>query len=422
MATGPISFRQDWHHTDGKAHTRLVDSWDDLEGVTKVAMLSYDTGALEWVPFTGIGAGGGGAGDASAANQVLELAKLTLIDGKTPALVAGRVPTDGSGVTQPVSGPLTDAQLRAAAVPGSNAAASQADGHSATLGAKADAAWDLAAAAPSSQSVWKKLAGLLDSIRVSLAGTLVVTSAQLPAALTPAGNLKVSLQEDGGAVLSVDDNGGSLTVDASDVNFGATVTPKAASVWDISDRAARLLGVLSAGANKIGTVDIATAPATAKGTQGANGVPTQHLKDAGRTRWSCATVIAGVAGVAAEALLSMVVQRNSAPGAAATTQAVTAGKRLRLTSITVGIVSTAAAVVSVRVTLRCNPGGVLAAASPLELTIAIPSGAALAQAGGAITIPLPDGIEYAGTEQIGLTHLGSVATYTLWASLNGYEY
>jgi len=47
------------------------------------------------------------------------------IDGKTPALVSGRVPVDGSGVTQPVSiassvavtGPLTDTQLRATPVP-----------------------------------------------------------------------------------------------------------------------------------------------------------------------------------------------------------------------------------------------------------------------------------------------------------------
>lgn len=58
--------------------------------------------------------GGGGAGDASAANQALQLAqetvsanKLALIEAKTPALVAGRVPVDGSGVTQPVSGTVS---------------------------------------------------------------------------------------------------------------------------------------------------------------------------------------------------------------------------------------------------------------------------------------------------------------------------
>lgn len=67
-------------------------------------------------------------GAATAANQTSGNSSLTSIDGKTPALVSGRMPVDGSGVTQPisgsvsitgtaaVSGPLTDAQLRAAAV------------------------------------------------------------------------------------------------------------------------------------------------------------------------------------------------------------------------------------------------------------------------------------------------------------------
>lgn len=44
--------------------------------------------------------------------------------------------------------------------------------------------------------------------------TSVASVTQLPAALTGSGNLKVSIQEDGGAVIGVDDNAGSLTVDA----------------------------------------------------------------------------------------------------------------------------------------------------------------------------------------------------------------
>lgn len=61
---------------------------------------------------TSSGGGGGGGGDASAANQVIGNASLASIDGKTPALVAGKVPVD-TGLTQP----LTDAQLRASVVP-----------------------------------------------------------------------------------------------------------------------------------------------------------------------------------------------------------------------------------------------------------------------------------------------------------------
>ncbi len=51
----------------------------------------------------GTSGGGGGGGDASAANQVTGNASLASIDTKTPSLVSGRQPVDGSGVTQPVS-------------------------------------------------------------------------------------------------------------------------------------------------------------------------------------------------------------------------------------------------------------------------------------------------------------------------------
>lgn len=67
-------------------------------------------------------------GAATEAKQDAGNTSLTSIDGKLPNLVTGRVPVDGSAVTQPVSGtfwqatqpvsgPLTDAQLRASAVP-----------------------------------------------------------------------------------------------------------------------------------------------------------------------------------------------------------------------------------------------------------------------------------------------------------------
>jgi len=56
------------------------------------------------------------SGAATAANQATANTSLASLDGKAPALVSGRVPVDGSAVTQPVSGPLTDTQLRASAV------------------------------------------------------------------------------------------------------------------------------------------------------------------------------------------------------------------------------------------------------------------------------------------------------------------
>lgn len=88
--------------------------------------------------------GGGVAGDASAANQVIGNTKLTSIDNKvatettlvaintkTATLVSGRVPVDGSGVTQPISAaslPLPTGAATSANQTTSNSSLSSIDG------------------------------------------------------------------------------------------------------------------------------------------------------------------------------------------------------------------------------------------------------------------------------------------------------
>lgn len=70
---------------------------------TQETVISVNPVISNLVIASGGGGGGGGGGDASAANQVTGNASLASIDTKTPALVSGRQPVDGSGVTQPVS-------------------------------------------------------------------------------------------------------------------------------------------------------------------------------------------------------------------------------------------------------------------------------------------------------------------------------
>lgn len=92
-------------------------TWDG-----KVKMLVYDTGSMTWIAYTPV-AGVGGAGDASAANQVLQTAKLTSIDGKLGSLgqkaMAGSAPVviASDQTALPVTGPVTDTQMRATALP-----------------------------------------------------------------------------------------------------------------------------------------------------------------------------------------------------------------------------------------------------------------------------------------------------------------
>lgn len=92
--------------------TSIAGYVDQLEGFTDGIEGKLDTGNASTASIdTKL------TSQATAAKQDTGNASLASIDGKTPALVSGRVPVDGSGVTQPVSGPLTDAQLRATPVP-----------------------------------------------------------------------------------------------------------------------------------------------------------------------------------------------------------------------------------------------------------------------------------------------------------------
>jgi hypothetical protein len=97
-----------------------VDVTVNLDTVTPANSRGFPTSLLNTA--------GSAFDPATAQRQDTGNTSLSSIDTKTPALVSGRVPVDGSGViqpvsgtfwqaTQPVSGPLTDTQLRASAVP-----------------------------------------------------------------------------------------------------------------------------------------------------------------------------------------------------------------------------------------------------------------------------------------------------------------
>ena len=170
-----------------------------------------------------------------------------------------------------------------------------------------------------------------------------------------------------------------------------------------------ITNALPAGANKIGTVDIATASATAKGTQGANGVPTQDLKDAGRSANNLFMVLP-IVTTATDALQSLTGFAGTAAVAATTTPAVvTTAKTRRIDSITITYVAIATAG-SAKVTLRAQAGGVVTITSPIVAVWVI--GAPAAVAGVAMTslIDFPNGMEFAAGTGLGISIVGLGAT------------
>lgn len=197
-------------------------------------------------------------------------------------------------------------------------------------------------------------------------------------------------------------------------------TPVTGTFWQPTQPVSGTVAVSNFPASQAvtGTFWQATQPVSIAAT-----VATRDLKDNARTLFSCATVIAGVTAVTTEALLTMVPTRAGVASATTTSQSVTSGKTLRIQSITVGYISTAAAVLSMRFALRVNPSGAVAANSPILRIIPVSQqAAALAQAGNEMTIDFPDGLELSGTTQFGITQIGSATTGTCWASVTGFEY
>lgn len=252
---------------------RLADAYDGAEGVTKLAMLVWDTNTLAWVRYTPT-AGAGGGGDASAANQTTEITKLEAIR----AAVTGTLAVS-TGQAQA----LTDAQLRAVPVPVSGAffpATQPVSAAALPLPAGAATEATLLAVAKDGTDINAPSAmpaggvgirGWLSAIWTKLNGSLAVTGAFFQA------TQPVSIA----AAVAVT---GPLT----DLQLRAAVVPvsMATQTPDVTDRAARLLGVvasiagaLPAGSNVIGAVAPATLVVTA--VSAANTAVTATLVAAG---------------------------------------------------------------------------------------------------------------------------------------------
>jgi hypothetical protein len=161
------------------------------------------------------------------------------------------------------------------------------------------------------------------------------------------------------------------------------------------------------------------APALTKATQGANGWSTQDLKDAGRVL--CSFTATGVTGNATEALITLTPYRDLVAGSTATTFAVTAGKRLRLQTITVTWRNNTAAVGAVTIRFRTLAGTVLVT-SPIQLSLNASTGLATIGSGSTAFVSFPDGMELSSTMQFGLTQLAQSAVVGFDVHVTGYEY
>ena len=179
---------------------------------------------------------------------------------------------------------------------------------------------------------------------------------------------------------------------------------------------------LPSGTNPIGTVAQA---AITKGTQGATGITTQDLKDAGRNLVTYYTLTA-LATTAVDTLQSLTGTKGGVTVAATTTPAVvTAGKTFRVTRVHAAYnigATTNTAIGYAIVKLRFNTAGAVLITSPVGFITGVGS-AGTATDDAAI----PDGSEFPAGTGIGISVQGFSGTAAtaigfVLVAVSGYEY
>ena len=168
-------------------------------------------------------------------------------------------------------------------------------------------------------------------------------------------------------------------------------------------------------------------PVLTKSAQGATGISTQDLKDAGRNPVHYYMLIP-VLATATDTLQSLTGTKGGVTVAATLTPAViTAGKTFRVTRLAASYIATATSGYAV-VRLRYNVASLVSITGPVAATIAIGSGTpAVANATGSEEAILDEGWEFAAGGSIGISVQGfaagaAAATGFVLASITGFEY
>lgn len=139
------------------------------------------------------------------------------------------------------------------------------------------------------------------------------------------------------------------------------------------------------------------------------------------SRQRVSIVFQSTATATPDTLLSLVKSTAGVAAGGATTIAVASGKTLRITSMTFSLQDGGAAASLATFNLRVNPAGAAVLGSQSEFRVDIAT-AALIGATGAINVPIPDGFELSGTQQLAVSCAASATTNILSVTLTGYEY
>ena len=151
-----------------------------------------------------------------------------------------------------------------------------------------------------------------------------------------------------------------------------------------------------------------------------NPLSIEEMKPPGYVATNFSTVVAGVTGSTAEALVSLVPTRAAVAGSAATVHTVTASKTFRVLGLSITIANGAASQNGVRIFLRATPTAPATITSPIlfMLGVSAPNAVSGGMAGtyAPLDIDIPAGWGFA------LTQIAAVGSGSVHVHLWGYEY
>lgn len=225
-----------------------------------------------------------------------------------------------------------------------------------------------------------------------------------------------SVKVDSSGVLAIQDNGGSITVDGT---FWQATQPVSGPLTDTQLRASAV-PVSGTFWQATQPVSLASLPSLAAGTAAIGRVT--DTAQTGRVLFAI-NYNATNAAAADTLLTTLVVNRGGTATTGQTSVAVTSGKTLRICAANVSVRTTTAATPWGVLTLRMNPSGAAVLASPVVAQFAVSGSAAVAGNSGSVSFSLGDeGVEFSGTNQIGLSFANNVNTNVTAVTLIGYEY
>ncbi|MDE2100277.1 MAG: hypothetical protein KGL39_23705 [Patescibacteria group bacterium] len=203
----------------------------------------------------------------------------------------------------------------------------------------------------------------------------------------------------------------------SDTEAGVSADIPGVKLWvGAAGSAQRLLAGSQTAANSLSTA-LASDQLSAKNAQAANFLPVQQAHDSGRTYVTI--YLDAVTGITTEALASMNINKGGTV-TTGTSYTVTTGKTLRLMFFGSSVKNTTTTAVNSR--MRVRSAATVSATSGIVVANECGTYAAVANVTGADDSSFSEGIEIAGGQQIGISHIESATSATVSCCLVGFEY